>query len=375
MPNLGDLLESLGNGGDGEHSENLLKLLSLLGEGSLGGVDFHKRIELNRLYNEGLDHYRQEEHNLALSCWRSAFQLALELEDKAYQVSLKRWEGHALFQMDSLMEALTCFMESETMEEDSADLNSLTMQIAIAVEIPLPLTRIQALLHRLWTVMEQQGLQNSRSMLLHQEAQLASFRHDFPTAIAKAQEALFSYDVNAFPRNDPIDLYVSMINIYLDTGDIVSAHKYIKLVEGVKTEYEVFKEQRIFTQQMRLAILEEDFSTAMDFAVKSKLSENIIEASIVSGVPEQVYAQMVSRTYRNFHNEDTSTRYPILRQAGDLHRALAKKAEFASRERKRHTAMARRYYGYAMKVGGFIDERLQCNWHVEEIQKRLRSLE
>lgn len=343
--------------------------------------------EMNRLHNAARGFSRLRQIDSALSLYHKAYQAAVKAGDEENQARFKLEEGVCLGHLRRLREALACLVELEKMAANpKSRWKGLIYQISIATYIPISLHNIQLLMQRCSDEMKRRNLQSSRSMLLLEEAVLASLRHDVSTALARAQEAMHTYAEGASPNYNIISYYNYLIMFYLDAGDRISAERWLERYEGVRTWFEVDKELDILLIRQRIARLDGNYSVAWDYAQrflqKARETENspyvgltnLAEMGIACGRLIEVRLalwELLSK-YRNI--EEGHKQYELRRLGGDYHWAMAQRAEPYTRENLRHTAIARRYYCYALKVGRFIDERLCCDWHEEEIQERLQSL-
>lgn len=343
--------------------------------------------EMNRLHNTARGFYRLRQFDSALSLYHKAYQAAVKAGDEENQVYFKVKKGHCLWHLRRLREALACLVELEKLEANpKRRWEGLIFQIAIATAIPISLHNIQLLMQRCSDELKRQNLRLSRGMLLIEKAVLAFLRHDASTALARAQEAMHTYAEGASPQYDIAVYYSYLIEFYLDAGDRISAEWWLERYEGVRTWLDVYKELDILLIRQRIALLDGNYSVAWDYAQrflqKAREAEdspyigltNLAETGIACGHLTEVRLALWELLSKYRNAEEGHRRYELRRLGGDYHRAMAQQAELYTHENLRHTAIARRYYRYALKIGRFIDERLCCDWHEEEIQERLQSL-
>lgn len=344
--------------------------------------------EMNNLYNTARGFYRLNQFDSALAFYRKAYQIAMKIGDGESQSKFKEMEGHCLRCLGRLRDALVCLVELEKLEgTPNCRWEGLIDQIVIATDIPISLRSIQSLMRRCSDEMERHGMQSSRCMLLIEESALASLQHDVSTALAKAQEAMHVYKKDANPNYNITVYYHHLINSYLDAGDHTSAKWWLEQYEDTATWLEFSKELDILSIRRRLALWDGDRPAAWDYAQrflrKAREAEdspyigliNLVETGITCGRLTEIRQAMRELILRHRNSEEGHRRYAIRRLVGDYHRAIAQQSEPYTRENLRHTAIARRFYHYARKVGRFIDERLCCDWHEAEIERCLQSLE
>ena len=358
--------------------------------------------EMESLDDAAYGFYKLDQLDSAVPLWRKAYEIAVKAGDEERQVNYKQWEGHCLRRMGCLREGLACLLELERLQANPpARWTGLIDQITTAIQIPISLHNIEALIRRCRDEMERSALQSSRSMLLSEETYLAYCRKDFPTELAKAQEAMSAYEKDAYPEYDIHVHYYQLIDAFLDIGDRTNAERWLAEYEGVETPFEVSKELNILSFKRRLALMDKDYKVAWDYArrhlSKSREAENssynglrnLAETAIECGHLTEASHALWELLSKHRNSENGHRRYAIRRLAGDYRRAMAQRAAAHmnecgrrtatfrkyEKEFRKHTALARRDYGYALKTGQFLDERLCCDWHEKEIRQRIRSLE
>ena len=358
--------------------------------------------EMESLDDAAGEFYTLDQLDSAIPLYRKAYEIAVKARDEERQVKYKEWEGHCLQRMGRLWEGLACLLELERLQANPPDhWMGLIFQITTAIQIPISLHKIEALIRRCRDEMERSGLRGSRSMLLMEESFLAYYRHDFSAELAKTQEAMSAHEKGAYPKYNIHAHYYQLIDAFLDMGDRPNAERWLAEYEGVETQFEVSKELRILSFKRRLALMDGDYKAAWDYARRhlSKSREaqdspyiglrDFGETAIECGHLTEAGRALWELLSKHRNSENGHRRYEIRRLAGDYHRAMAQRAAvhmdecgqqtatFRKYEKafRKHTAMARRDYGYALKTGQFLDERLCCDWHEKEMRQRIRSLE
>lgn len=356
------------------------------------GVTHSDKKELARkisdLDNTAYNYYKLDQFDMALSLYQKAYRVAVQAGDEVNQIRYKEWEGHCLYHMGRLTEALAVLLELEKFTESSPiRWEGLINQLLIAIQIPISLQRIQSIIDRCYNEMRQYGLEKSNGMILLAESDLLTYQGKDALALKKAQEAMASYVADAFPSCEKIVYFDSLIWAYLNIGDWKNAKQWLGRFEAYDSSFPVSKESRVLSIRRRLALQDKDYLAAWAYAeqelFKARESvahpyaalKNITNCGISAGKPGDIrnyLAELIS-THRN--SETGHHRYQIRKTAGDYHRAMAALPNTVPEQVAHHRKLAKRYYSHAMKVGRMIDERLCCHWRQEEILKRLKSVE
>lgn len=344
--------------------------------------------KISDLRDTAYNYYKLEQLDTALALYQRAYRLAVQVGDEESQVEFKCWEGHCLRDMDRLTEALASLIELEKCTQNPRERwAGLIDQIQIAVEIPISLQKIQTIIDRCYHEMRQYGLKKSKSMILSHECVLLLAQGKDALALKKAQEAMASYKDDAYPVYSKNTHYLALIWAYLDVGDRENAERWLGRYEASDTDFPIFKESNTLSIKRKLALLDQNYRTAWDYAVRNLLKDrefdahpyfalkSIVDCGIAAGRPKDVRNYLAELLSAHRNSENGHNRYKIRRAVGDFHRAMADLPETIPEQASRHRKLARRYYGYAMKVGKMIDARLCCSWRQEQIRERLKSVE
>lgn len=349
--------------------------------------------ESDQLFAAAYEAYKLRQWDSAISLFHRAYQAAVRAEDQRRQAKQLHWEGHTLRRAGRLREALACLLAAEGLEQADKAVywNGLIDQIGIAISLPLSLEKLQSLMDRCRDEMGRLGLNASRGMLLIEESDLAYQRHDNRTELAKAQEAMAGYDASASPDYNISTYYYMLIWALLDVKDRPNAQRWLERYEGAVTQHEVHKELNLLGLRRHIALKDGDLPAAWSYAQRALQKaregqrnpfvqlQNCTDTAIQCGHLREAAAGLAELLTVHRHSESGHRRYSVRRLAGDYHRAVARrcadKAVGFTAAARRHTALAQRYYGYADRVGRFLDEKLCCDWRQQEIRERLASLQ
>ena len=344
--------------------------------------------ESDRLNDAAYEAYKLSQYDSAISLYHRAYQAAVRAEDLRRQAKHLFWEGDALKLAGRLREALACLLAVEALEQADKAVywDELISQIGIAILIPLSLEKIRDLMDRCRDEMWRLGLNASHGKLLIQECDLAFYCNDFRTELAKAQEAMAGYDASARPNYIINVYYRNMIDALINAKDNPNAQRWLERYEGAETEFETDKELDLLDCRRRIALKDGDLPAAWRYAQRAlqKAREgqrspygslySYTNTAIQCGHLREAAAGLAELLSVHRHSENGHRRYSLRRLVGDYHRAVARHCADKAAVR-RHTALARRFYGYADRVGRFLDEKLCCDWREQEIRERLASLE
>lgn len=359
------------------------------------------REECNRLHDAAYALYKQRQIDAARSLFHRAYEAAVKAGDRAMELDNLYWEGHCLRWSGQLRAALACLLQLEggVQENKERYFYGLVEQIRIAILLPLSLDSIFRLIDRCYREMTTLGLTASRGMLLIVECYLARDRYDEDEELAKAQEAMSAYEPDSYPDYDCRTYYSKLIYALLDNKRRIEAEQWLERYEGLETKFEMSKELDLLYFRRRMALEDGDYPTAWGYAQRllqrareGERSPEVglkayCETAIQCGHLSYARNALAELLARHRNSEIGQIRYALRRLAGDYHRAVVQrfveKAEESGKSRislqyeqggRRHFLLARRYYGYAMKIGQFLDGKLQCDWRQREIEERLVSL-
>ena len=347
--------------------------------------------EAKQLEDTAREFYKLDQFDSALQLYQKACELATQADDDSKRAEYLSKEGHVLYRLRRYTEALACLVELEGIQANPIEhWHGLINQIGIACSIPISLRNIEKLIRRCRDEIKVLGLQQSYSMLLVNEAILAYLRHDSSTELAKAQEAMSTYDEDAYPKYDIHVLYYPLIDALIRKGDIINALHWLEKYEGVATTHERYKENNILGMRTKIAFLEGDCGKAWNYA-RRRLQlmregdahpyeglKQYTKMAISCGYLTEASHALVELLSYHRQSECGHIRYRVRCLVGDYYYAMAKHIEATLPDGEaladKYRRIAKTFYGHAGKVGEFIDRRLCCDWHGKEIKARLDAL-
>jgi len=296
---------------------------------------------------------------------------------------------------------LTPTLKDGNTEGDAADIyRTLTRYIEIAQDLPVNLGAIEKAYQQTENFLRNSGNLEWRHRLLHLQAQLYKLRGMYPEALAVAQESWAIWQ-NEYPGYIADAHLNNLVEISLLLRDAEQAQMYLWEWEDEHDEIPKSRERMSCSRRSNLARLQGRFTEAVDWARRAMLVDNsdietlivMVRAFLCTGDKHRARDELI-RLLAQRHAETGHYRYDIRLLWGDYHLACARQAagmpavddvfglEFGPPSAIAHPAAtryalarARRGYRAALKVGGWIDEKLQCSLRQTTISERLARLE
>lgn len=361
--------------------------------------------QMQSLEDAGREAYKDRQLLRAAEIVGKALEIAESINDTRKIVNYRFWRGASLFGAGKLRQALavlTPTLKDGNTGGDAADIyNSLTKYIDIAQNLPVNLGAIENAFQQTENFLRDSGNLEWRHQLLHLQAQLYTLRGMYPEALASAQESWAIWQ-HEYPRYTADTHLNNLVEISLLLRDAEQAQMY--LWEWEMDEHDTIPKERerlSCSGRSNLARLQGRFTEAVDWARRAMLVDNseigtlivMVRAFLCTGDKHRARDELI-RLLAQRHAETGHDRYYIRLLWGDYHLACAREAagmpavddvfglEFpppsaiANPAATRYAlARARRGYRAALKVGSWIDEKLQCSLRQKEISERLARVE
>jgi tetratricopeptide (TPR) repeat protein len=361
--------------------------------------------QMDSLGEAGVEAYKDRQKLRAAEIFGKALEIAESINDTRQIVLYRLWRGVSLLDAGKLRQTLavlTPTLKEGTTGGDAADIcNTLTGYIDIAQKLPVNLGAIEKAYQQTENFLRDSGNLDWRHQLLCLQATLYQLRGMYPDALAAAQESWVIWQ-DEYPGYIADAHLNSLVEISLLLRDAEQAQIY--LWEWEMDEHDTIPKARegmSCRRQSDLARLEGRFTEAVDWARRAMLVDNsnietlivMVRAFLCTGDNHRARDELI-RLLAQRHSELGHHRYDIRLLWGDYHLACARQAagmpaiddefglEFpppssiANPTATRYAlARARRGYRAALKVGGWIDEKLECSLRQKEISDRLARVE
>jgi tetratricopeptide (TPR) repeat protein len=364
------------------------------------------------LWGAGEAAFGEGQHRAAAELYRQASALADASEDVPawYRGVMRRSYADELTTLERLREALAVLSEMPKTTEGGfracCVYGSMTDQVEIAVKLPVRLAAIERACEQADAYFRAAGERDWQSRLLYYRAELLYGRGLYGQALAAAQEGA-AHATEGCPKLFPSTHMWGLFKIRQALGDHSDAKRYMKRwVEKYDREEKRSPVRRAYEYVMlsRLARAEGRVSEAVEWSragAQTLAGADWGEARFLLGC-EQVRACLLAgrhalagthlaRLAHARRSESGHRRYAFALLVGDYHLARARAAaglpalddEFGTtggpscevgKSIESETARARRAFGAALKVGAWIDGRLDCSIRAEEVGRRLTRL-
>jgi hypothetical protein len=361
--------------------------------------------QMQSLYAAGWEAYSDTQWLRAAEIFGKALEIAESINDTRKIVNYRFWRGASLFGAGKLRQALAVL--TPTLKEgntggDADDIyNTLTTYIELAQDLPVNLGAIEKAFQQTENFLRDSGNLEWRHQLLLLQAQLYTLRGMYPEALDAAQESWAIWQ-DEYPYYTADTHLNSLVEICLLLRDAEQAQMY--LWEWEMDEHDDIPKERerlSCSRRSNLAQLKGRFTEAVDWARRAILVDNsniqtlivMVRAFLCTGDNHRARDELI-RLLAERHAETGHYRYDIRLLWGDYHLACAREAagmpavddvfglEFpppsaiANPAATRYAlARARRGYRAALKVGSWIDEKLQCSLRQTTISERLARVE
>jgi len=358
--------------------------------------------QMQSLYDAGWEAYKDIQVLRAAEIFGKGLEIAESINDTRKIVFYRFWRGVSLWDAGKLRQALavlTPTLKDGNTGGDAADIyNTLTTYIAIARDLPVNLGAIEKAFQQTENFLRDSGNLEWRHQLLLLQATLYKLRGMYPEALAAAQEswAIWQPEYPSYTADTHLD---NLVEISLLLRDAEQAQMY--LWEWEMDEHDTIPKERerlSCSRRSNLAQLKGRFTEAVDWARRAMLVDNsasdtVVRAFLCTEDNHRARDELI-RLLAERHAESGHYRYDIRLLWGDYHLACARQAagmpavddefglEFpplsaiANPAATRYAlARARRGYRAALKVGSWIDEKLQCSLRQTTISERLARVE
>jgi len=361
--------------------------------------------QMQSLKDAGREAYNDTQWLRAAEIYGKALEIAESINDTRQIVNYRFWRGTSLCQAGKLRQALavlTPTLKDGNTGGDAADIYStLTRYIAIAQDLPVNLGAIEKAFQQTENFLRDSGNLEWRHQLLLLQAQLYKLRGMYPEALAAAQEswAIWQHEYPCYIA----DVHLNrLVEISLLLRDAEQAQMYLWEWEDEHDDIPKTRESMSCSGRSNLARLQGRFTEAVDWARRAMLVDNsdieetlivMVRAFLCTEDHHRARDELI-RLLAERHAEIGHYRYDIRLLWGDYHLACARQAagmpavddefglEFpppsaiANPAATRYAlARARRGYRAALKVGSWIDEKLQCSLRQTTISERLARVE
>lgn len=361
--------------------------------------------QMQSLDDAGREAYKDTQWLRAAEIYGKALEIAESINDTRKIVYYRFWRGSSVCQAGKLRQALAVLaptLKDGNTGGDAADIyNTLTRYIDIAQELPVNLGAIEKAYQQTENFLRDSGNLVWRHKLLHLQTELSERRGMYPEALATAQESWTIWQIEhpAYLGDEHLN---KLVAISLLLRDAEQAQMY--LWEWEMDEHDTIPKERERLSSSRksdLARLEGRFTEAVDWVRRAMLVDNsnietlivMVRAFLCTGDNHRARDELI-RLLAHRHAEIGHYRYYIRLLWGDYHLARAREAagmpavddefglEFpppsaiANPSATRYAlARARRGYRAALKVGSWIDEKLECSLRQTTISERLARVE
>jgi len=361
--------------------------------------------QMQSLADAGWEAYKDIQYLRAAEIYAKALEIAESINDTRKIVEYRCWRGVSLCQAGKLRQALavlTPTLKDGNTGGNADDIyNTLTTYIEIAQDLPVNLGAIEKAFQQTENFLRDSGNLEWRHQLLFLQADLYKLRGMYPEALAAAQEswAIWQEEYPYYTADTHLN---SLVQISLLLRDAEQAQMYLWEWEiDEHDEIPKYRERLSCSSRSNLAQLKGRFTEAVDWARRAILVDNsnietlivMVRAFLCTGDNHRARDEFI-RLLAHRHAETGHYRYSIRLLWGDYHLACAREAagmpavddefglEFpppsaiANPAATRYAlARARRGYRAALKVGSWIDEKLQCSLRQTTISERLARVE
>ena len=358
--------------------------------------------QMQSLYDAGREAYNDTQLLRAAEIFGKALEIAESINDTRKIAEYRLWRGASLYLAGKLRQALAVL--TPTLKEgntggDAADIyNTLITYIEIAKKLPVNLGAIEKACQQTENFLRDSGNLGWRHQLLNSQARLYRLQGIYPEALAVAQESWAIWQ-DEYPYYTADTHLNRLVEISLLLRDAEQAQMYLWEWEiDEHNETPIYREGWLCSSRSNLARLQGRFTEAVDWARRAMLvhnsaSDTVVRAFLCTEDNHRARDELI-RLLAGRHAESGHDRYEIRLLWGDYHLACARQAagmpavddvfglEFpppsaiANPAATRYAlARARRGYRAALKVGGWIDEKLQCSLRQTTISERLARVE
>jgi tetratricopeptide (TPR) repeat protein len=358
--------------------------------------------QMQSLQDAGWEAFKDTQWLRMAEIFGKALEIAESVNDTRKIVSYRFWRGVSLLDAGKLRQALavlTPTLKDGNTGGDAADFYStLTKYIQIAQDLPVNLGAIEKAFQQTENFLRDSGNLEWRHQLLFLQATLYKLRGMYPEALAAAQES-WTIGEREYPSYTADTHLNNLVEISLLLRDAEQAQMY--LWEWEMDDHDTIPKERerlSCSRRSNLAQLEGRFTEAVDWARRAMLVDNsasdtVVRAFLCTEDNHRPRDELI-RLLTERHAESGHYRYYIRLLWGDYHLACARQAagmpavddefglEFpppsaiANPAATRYAlARARRGYRAALKVGSWIDEKLQCSLRQTTISERLARVE
>jgi tetratricopeptide (TPR) repeat protein len=358
--------------------------------------------QMQSLYDAGREAYNDTQLLRAAEIFGKALEIAESINDTRKIAEYRLWRGASQYLAGKLRQALAVL--TPTLKEgntggDAADIyNTLITYIEIAKKLPVNLGAIEKACQQTENFLRDSGNLGWRHQLLNSQARLYRLQGIYPEALAVAQESWAIWQ-DEYPYYTADTHLNRLVEISLLLRDAEQAQMYLWEWEiDEHNETPIYREGWLCSSRSNLARLQGRFTEAVDWARRAMLvhnsaSDTVVRAFLCTEDNHRARDELI-RLLAERHAESGHYRYDIRLLWGDYHLACARQAagmpavddefglEFpppsaiANPAATRYAlARARRGYRAALKVGGWIDEKLQCSLRQTTISERLARVE
>jgi tetratricopeptide (TPR) repeat protein len=375
-------------------------------------MSYSDLLKVYELWRAGEAAYGEGQHRAAAELYRQAAELADASDDVPvwYRGVMRRSFADELTSLERLREALAALSVMPKTTEGGfracCVYGSMTDQIEIGLRLPVGLAAIERAYEQADAYFRSAGERDWQSRLLYYRAELLYRRGLYGQALGAAQEGAARASEGC-PKLYPSTHMWGLFRIKLALGDLAGARAYLnRWSEKYDREdkHGAVRGAYLYVMAARLARAEGDAEEAFEWSrtgAEALAAADWGEARFLLGC-EQVRACLLAgqhalagthlaRLAHARRSESGHRRYAFALLVADYHLARARAAaglpaldeEFGTageparesgRPAGREAARARRAYGEALKVGAWVDGRLDCSVRTEEVGRRLARL-
>lgn len=367
--------------------------------GGLALADVGKSVSAIRAEIEELDVIASDLKNNnkifeAVEVYKKLVSKAVEIGDSELAIKYKDWHGFCLLKLMRYTEALAELIDIEVNykvgDNNYAFCWALISQIYISMKIPIKYNNIEQLILKSIDVFK--SVNYSTSAIYSRQSEIEWERGNYRQAIDLSKEALSLRDEDSPHWNIEGEYYLLASSFY-KLRDEQNCQKYLKKFQKSETMLVVSKKYKTLLLKSMIAELQSDFKSAWKFAIEAYEVQlqsykcngeslcRVVEVGIVNRKFENLRPYLVELlAFR--HTEDNILKYDIFSLVGDYYSALFAqtplKIGFLKKnkhpKRKAYYNRANSYYRWALELGIFIDDRLECDVRRKEIEERIEKL-
>lgn len=339
--------------------------------------------------------------------------LAQTLDDVPAEAESVALRADALFVLGRLREAMAvaapALPDGPLAVHPTTTMRTLLIWLDVAIELPVSLQAIQRLDKRAEDYLQSIGHPEWRHALLWSRCRLLTFRGEFSSALAAAQEAWALWRIDHPIARSAEDLLEHVNWLYCQVGDLVGARGCIEQLARQRNDSPSYRRYILLRMEFSISFREGRLDDAVQLEKQrielsrhwSKTPRGEGSAVTFELVYGQVAAQHIHAARRNLiqlagmrHSENSSDRLYFFLLCGDIHLAAARRLhglpgldfdydapgslgpaqDIVGLSAGEETRRARLAYRHAQKAATVVDDTLQGHYWTDRLRRRLDLL-